>query len=272
MALQKHYGMLAELPGVKQTLASAGQQISETREKLSQWATEQDALKDQVAKLEGATANQLKAVSRQAQQTRDTVTNWVRLELDRRDGAFASRISRLETDHRNEVARMQTELEQIKESVVQQRTRLAAAENNALSDKELAHQKLADVNGRIEYGQREARDLARSLEVRRLDFEVTKDHNRQLAPGIWLGVTKIDVAHRRVSGWMWIMPDRKTVWLRQQGALQPVIYYSSADGKRREVVFTHVTKDSAVGYLLLPAEASAIAKAAAPGEIAAVIR
>jgi hypothetical protein len=38
--------------------------------------------------------------------------------------------------------------------------------------------------------------------------------------------------------------------------MQPVIFYSKADGKKREIVFTHLTKDSAVGYLLLPGTAS----------------
>jgi hypothetical protein len=69
-----------------------------------------------------------------------------------------------------------------------------------------------------------------------------------------LNVKGTDISHRRVSGWMWVMPDRRTIWLRAQGAQQPVVFYGSQDGKRREVVITNVTKDSVTGYVLLPDE------------------
>jgi hypothetical protein len=91
--------------------------------------------------------------------------------------------------------------------------------------------------------------------ARRVDFEVATGRSQQLAPGISLGVTGVDVARRRVDGWMWIMPDRRTVWLRRQDAAQPVVFHSSADGRRREVVFTRVTTSGVAGYLLLPGDA-----------------
>jgi hypothetical protein len=48
------------------------------------------------------------------------------------------------------------------------------------------------------------------------------------------------------------MPDRRTVWLHDQGAQQPVVFYGVRDGKRKELVITNVTRDSISGYLLLP--------------------
>jgi hypothetical protein len=96
--------------------------------------------------------------------------------------------------------------------------------------------------------------LARNVDRRRITFELTKNRSEELAPGISLCVTGTDVAFRRVKGWMWIMPGRKTIWLCDQPARQPLIFYSETDGKRREVVFTRVNKNSAPGYLLLPPE------------------
>ena len=66
--------------------------------------------------------------------------------------------------------------------------------------------------------------------------------------------TSTDVRYRRVSGWIWLMPDRRTIWLHDQGAQEPVVFYTYPDGKRRELVITNVTQDSASGYLLLPEE------------------
>ncbi len=79
-------------------------------------------------------------------------------------------------------------------------------------------------------------------------FTIPKNHSRELAPGISMGVTSIDRRAQRVSGWMWIMPDRRTVWLKDQSVHDPVIFYRS--GKRRELMITAVTDTSATARLV----------------------
>jgi len=89
--------------------------------------------------------------------------------------------------------------------------------------------------------------------IRKVAFEVSKDHSRQLAPGISLGLTGVEMAHlRRVNGWIWVMPDRRTIWLRNRSSREPVFFYGHLDGKQRELVITSVTKNSVRGYLLVP--------------------
>lgn len=85
----------------------------------------------------------------------------------------------------------------------------------------------------------------------RLTFDVPRNHSRQLAPGISLGVTATDAGLQQMSGWMWLMPDRRTVWLRDRGTKDPLVFYGYVDGKRRELVITHVSPDSVTGYLVL---------------------
>jgi hypothetical protein len=65
---------------------------------------------------------------------------------------------------------------------------------------------------------------------------------------------------------MWLMPDRRTIWLKGQGAQEPVVFYGVKDGKKREMVITNVTKNSITGYLLLPDEAPSEIAAARPSE------
>jgi hypothetical protein len=65
---------------------------------------------------------------------------------------------------------------------------------------------------------------------------------------------------------MWVLPDRRTIWLRGQGAQEPVVFYNNNDGKKRELVITSVTKKSAVGYLLVPEETGTVEAAAAGAE------
>jgi len=86
----------------------------------------------------------------------------------------------------------------------------------------------------------------------RIPFQLTAGHSRYLAPGISLGLSRLDARSKRVNGWMWVMPDRRTIWLRDQSIYQPVIFYGRNDGRRRELVITNVNNQSVSGYLVLP--------------------
>ncbi len=85
----------------------------------------------------------------------------------------------------------------------------------------------------------------------RVSFTVATNHSQQLAPGISLGVTSTDVGRHEMNGWMWLMPDRRTVWLRHRGTQDPLVFYGYQDGKRRKLVITRLTPNSVTGYLVL---------------------
>jgi sortase A len=82
-------------------------------------------------------------------------------------------------------------------------------------------------------------------------FTVSVHHSTQLAPGISIGIDEADLDGHFVNGWMWLMPDRRTIWLRHQSTLEPVVFYSYSEGMRRELRITQVTRDSVKGYLML---------------------
>jgi sortase A len=105
----------------------------------------------------------------------------------------------------------------------------------------------------------ERRPAARELPLDRVAFEVITNHSRRLAPGLSIGLTRTDVPHRSITGWIWLMPDRRTIWLRHHYVREPLIFYDHLDGKRRMLVITSVTKDSIKGYLLLPLDSTVAA-------------
>ena len=80
--------------------------------------------------------------------------------------------------------------------------------------------------------------------TRMVMFQIGKGHSRELAPGISFGLTSADSAGRRVNGWMWLMPDRRTIWLKNQSMREPVVFYGGDDGTRRELRITNVSNDS----------------------------
>jgi LPXTG-site transpeptidase (sortase) family protein len=91
---------------------------------------------------------------------------------------------------------------------------------------------------------------------RTISFDVAPGHSRQLARGISFGLSSTDPATHRLYGWMWLMPDRRTIWLRGQNAWSPVIFFGGMDGKERKLVITNVSARSVRGYLVLPAGAA----------------
>ena len=80
------------------------------------------------------------------------------------------------------------------------------------------------------------------------NFSLTKRHSRQLAPGISIGIDETDADSQVVKGWLWVMPDRHTIWLKDQPAHEPLVF--SQNGERRELMITRVTDSSVTGYLL----------------------
>ncbi len=87
---------------------------------------------------------------------------------------------------------------------------------------------------------------------RRVDFEVARNHPREIAPGISMGITGSDISRRSVKGWLWVKPENRTIWLRGQALQKPLVFYGYRDGKKRELMLTSITANTASGYLLLP--------------------
>jgi sortase A len=81
-----------------------------------------------------------------------------------------------------------------------------------------------------------------------IGFDIPQGHSRELVPGkIWFGLSSADPTIHTVDGWVWVMPDRRTIWLRDVDARQPFIFYQ--DGGKRELVFASVARNSAQIYL-----------------------
>ena len=69
-----------------------------------------------------------------------------------------------------------------------------------------------------------------------------------------MNVTRNDISHQRMNGWLQMVPDGHTLWVRGQGIEQPVIFYTQQDNRPHELVIRRVTEDTVLGYLLVPAQ------------------
>jgi hypothetical protein len=263
--LKRHDAAVARFASVQKVVDNLGDQARQADERFQSWSTDRDQLREQMSKLGQRVQAGIETTRKQARESSAELLHNVQARIDGQMNAMEARLGRLESSSDTEqtrMAEMQRDLGQVRGEMAKQADELTAVrrqleENGASHDRQLASLKENEANDR-----RDVNMISRNLSTLRVDFEVTKNHSRELAEGISLGVTGTDIRYRRVTGWMWVLPDRRTIWLRGQGAQEPVVFYGVKDGKKRELVITNVGKNSVTGYLLLPLETSSESAAA----------
>jgi len=257
--------MLAQFPAVQKSLDGINAQLSDSESRFKAWSNNQAQLQEHVAEVEKAMGARIQAVRKQAQDLSERVYQRVHADVAAQNQAAEAKIARLESSSeadRANVEKLQTELATLREETAGQIRSVRSEMDREGADRD---RKLVSLNEQVGRESHDVEGLNRKLAVKRVDFEVTRNHSQQLTEDLSLGVTGTDISHRRITGWMWIMPDRRTIWLRGQGAQQPVVFYNR-DGKRSELVITNVAKNSVSGYLILPAYGSDVSAPSSKGD------
>lgn len=252
--LKRHDSLLAQSAGVKQSVDRLGGRVEQQSARLSESSSNVEQLRQQISDLRREMRWRIEAAKRQAGHSAEELFTRVQKQVDGEIDGIKAKVARLELSRDADqvlIADLQNQLAGLRKEMTEQTQKLndRIAESGAGAEREIAGLQAAQ-----EQDRKDVDGLNRKLAIRRIDFEVDKGRNVELAPGISLEISGTDVAYRRVSGWMWVLPDRRTIWLRDQGAQVPVVFYSNTDGKKRELVITGVTPHSAVGYLLIPSE------------------
>jgi chaperonin cofactor prefoldin len=264
--LKRHDSSLAQLARTQQSLDKIGSSVQQQQSKLDEWSNDRQLLQDQMTRLGQGMRSRIDAVRKETGQAAQNLVHTVRAQLEREIDAVKSRIAALESSRdadRAQIAALQEQLGQVRNEVNEQARQLSEARRQVETRDAATESRLAGLQDAEQHDRQRVDGIDNKLAVRRIDFEVVKGHSQELAPGISLEITGTDVPFRRASGWMWVLPDRRTIWLRQQGAQEPVEFYSSKDGQKRELVITNVAKRVVDGYLLLPKEPAASSPAAA---------
>jgi predicted nucleic acid-binding Zn-ribbon protein len=258
--LTRHDLALTQFAAVPKAVDSLGDRMKDVDSKIENWSGEQQDLRDQVTKLGRQMEARIQAVRKRAQETSTELFHHAQAQIENQIQALQTRLTRVETASETEqmrVASLQRELGEMRSEMTKQAEELIAVRREMDQNGASHQQQLASLSERQQRDRHDVDAIAEKLAVERVSFEVSKNHSQELAPGISLGITGTDVTYRRATGWMWVMPDRRTIWLRGRGAQEPVIFYGVKDGKRRELVITNVAKNSVTGYLLLPKDGEA---------------
>jgi peptidoglycan hydrolase CwlO-like protein len=183
----------------------------------------------------------------------------VRSDIATQIDGVKTQLAKLETsgdNNREQIARMQQELAQVRGQVNQQGQELASVQGRVTQNAASSEQEFAAVKNTQQQDRHAFNEYADKFAVKRVDFEVAKDRDSQVAPGISLQVHDTDVSYQRVNGSV-LASDGRTTWLRQLKVQEPVFLTSFPDGRTRELVITRVNTNGAVGYVLVPAQDAA---------------
>ncbi|HWP84606.1 MAG TPA: hypothetical protein VNN17_05415 [Terriglobia bacterium] len=254
--LESDRSLLAGFPAVESSLRAMGQRVSTAEEMLRSWAGDWDGMNERLSKVERNSS----AVLRQARDFATTQAAKVHQELQ---GELANRSQSLEKDLGElEAAQQQDQklMANLRQEIAGVRQETAA---RMAQTQEQTGQALSDLRRDVNRNREEFAAVARNLDRQRLDFEIRKDRTTEVAPGLTLTLSGFNVSHQQVEGRLHLIADGRILWIRGQGIQQPVRFYSRKDDRPYEVVFTRVSKDGAIGYVLAPAADGAGAAAAA---------
>ena len=254
--LKRHDSSLVQLVHTQQALDKINGSLQAQRSNVAGWSKDQQQLRDEVTRLGRVTRSRIEAVRKETSQTGDNLLHTVQAQIEHQIETMKSRVVALESSRDADTAQIATlraQLGQVRDEVSEQTRQLSAVRRQMENQNRDAGTeiRLASLQESEQRDREGVEAINKRLAVQRIDFEITKGYSRELAPGISLKITRTDAAFRRVSGWMWVLPDRRTIWLRQQGAQEPVDFYGYNDGMKRELVITSAAKGSVAGYLLV---------------------
>ena len=258
--------LVTQFPGLQKSFEGMSARLAATESQIKEWGANHQQLQDRIAQVETTTASGIQAARRQAQALSEKVYQRVHGEVAAQIQATDAKVARLESSNQANLEKLQTEVASLREETARQAGELRNVRSEMERDGANRDQQLVSLNQQVGQESRNVESINNKLAVKRVDFEVTRNHSQQLTDDLSLGITGTDVSRRRVTGWVWVMPDRRTIWLQKQAAQQPVVWYGTRDGKRREVVFTNVAKNSVSGYVLLSAEGNSTAASPAKGD------
>jgi hypothetical protein len=239
----------ASLPDYAETIQAANARVDATESKLSTWATDWKGLGDRLSRFEQRVASDLLLMKKFAQEQSNAVQRELVTELDNRTEWLQAEMARMESTQESQRARiadLQEELAGVRSELKQQGEEIEVARQDAYREMDGLHQRVAETRGDLDA-------LAWESARHRVDFEVSGQQASEPIPGISITLKNASVQYQRIEeGWVHVVPDGRILWIRSQGVQQPLVFYSQKDSRPYQLVFTRITRDGAVGYLVHP--------------------
>jgi len=234
---------ITQVFGNQGTISTLAQRADSAESKLRDLTGDWQGLGQRVTKLEGRVAADVTTTRKYAETLTQQLHQQMTAEMNARTSALDARLQQVESEQTAQRAQMAQVEANLKQDIS------AAREENGRD--------LSGVRQQEENNAREVGAISQRLDRQRIDFEMAKGQTREIAPGITLRLRGTNTGHERYHGALILSQDRRTVWLRDQSAHEPVRFFTAEGKDPYELVVTDVTKKSVAGYLLAPVKRDA---------------
>ena len=237
---------VAKLPGMQKNVDSLNQRMIGAETALSVLPAEMNKVNGRVDALDKrVTAVQRVASAKPA----TTPASPAIAELGTSVAQLNEQMARLQAQHEDDAAKMEalrSELADTRQETAQQ---FAAVKSGIPQD---AMPTVAALQTAVHKNEAGITSLATRMDRSRHDFEVHEDNVIEIVPGVLLTIRDTNVGRQEVSGWIYLENDRRVVYLKNHGLLQPITVYGVYGKDSHDIVITRVRKDDAVGFVLSP--------------------
>ena len=233
---------VAQVPAMVRSLADLSGRLQAAERLIGAWAGDQKKLTDRLGVLERRLNSGLQKASQHADNATKQLEARIEDELDERAAVAEGRLDKLEVAQASNQAQF-----------TQLRTELTNARQEIASLRQSSDSQFAGLNRHLEGSDGAVAALEHRLDRQKVDFEVAKNRDTALTPGVALKVTETNVRRQQFSGWIQLLPETRYLWVNEHGIQQPLAFYRQPDISRFDLVVTRVAGDSVVGYLLMPA-------------------
>ena len=241
LALDKDNIQLSQIPEVAESVNLVGGRMAAAEARLREMSFDWQALQQSFAELDKKVSSRTSATRKYAEKLTAQLESRVQNRVDERAAGLEARIRELQSEQQTDRARLAA-----------LRNELTGIQSELTTARQQAGEHFQGLSERVVANEQEIRGINEDLGAERVDFEVVKKRMHELASEIYLQVTDTNVRYQRFSGYISYAPEGRTLWVRDQGVQQPVTFYNQRGDEMYELVVNRVTKDSAIGYLLLP--------------------
>lgn len=246
-------GRFASLPNYDQTIQAFQSQMNEqmtaAESKLASYADNWKGFGDRLTKVEQRFASDMRLAREFAQEQANHVHQQLVAEIDNRAAWTETRIARMESTgeaQRVKIAALQEELAGVRAQLQEQNEQIEMVRRDTNHEMDGLYERVAATRGDLD-------KLAWESSKERVDFEINRDETSELIPGVTVTLKSTNVPYQRIEeGYVQVVGDGRFLWIRSQGIQQPMIFYTQNDQRPYQLVFTRITRDGAVGYLVHP--------------------
>jgi len=242
VALKKQNIQVTHLFASEGTVSAIGQRVDSAEAKLREMSGGWEGVGQRFTALETKVNDKINQSRRYAETLTQQAHQQMSAELDARASALDARLRQVEAEQTAERSQMQQVQADLKQDINQE---VASVRDETSRD-------LSDVRQQADANSRDVNTLSQRLDRQRVDFELTKGQSKELVPGISVQISGTNPTYQRYRGSIWLLQDRRTLWLREQSVHEPVRFFHKEGGEAYELVVTDVTRKAAVGYLLVP--------------------